>query len=160
MMDEKKYAVLLTDMQEIKVLECDPQQELFDVARDCIGCDWIELVDLNPGSSDGCVMLIDEEGKLRSELASINCVASDLYGSSVHGDPIVGNAVLVRAADDSLELMTSDAADKLAARLTDGRDAAIEKISRAFGIRPVPVNAADKADLSRRQSCRKNDMER
>lgn len=159
-MDEKKYAVLLTDMQEIKVLECDPQQELFDVARDCIGCDWIELVDLNPDSSDGCVMLIDEEGKLRNKPASINCVASDLYGSGVHGDPIVGNAVLVRATDDSLELMTSDAADKLAARLTDGRDAAIEKISRAFGIRPVPVNAADKVDPARRQSCRKNDMER
>lgn len=27
-MDEKKFAVMLTDTQEIKTLECDPQEEL------------------------------------------------------------------------------------------------------------------------------------
>ena len=31
-MDEKKFAVMLTDTQEIKTLECDPQEELFEIA--------------------------------------------------------------------------------------------------------------------------------
>lgn len=46
-MYEKKFAVMLTDTQEIKTLECDPQEELFEIARGTIGCEWIELVELN-----------------------------------------------------------------------------------------------------------------
>ena len=42
-MDEKKFAVLLTDTQEVKILECDPQEEMFEIARGAIGCDWIDL---------------------------------------------------------------------------------------------------------------------
>ena len=116
-MDEKKFAVLLTDTQEVKVLECDPQEEMLSIARDCIGCDWIELIDLNPGAGEGYVMLIDEEGKLRDRDLLINCVASDLYGADRHGDPIIGNAVIVKAADDTLELMTHSDAQGLAGRL-------------------------------------------
>ena len=44
-MDEKKFAVMLTDTQEIKTLECDPQEEIFEIARGTIGCEWIELVE-------------------------------------------------------------------------------------------------------------------
>ena len=42
-MDDKRFAVLLTDAQEVKILECDPQKEMFDIAREAIGCEWIEL---------------------------------------------------------------------------------------------------------------------
>ena len=41
-MDDKRFAVLLTDAQEVKILECDPQKEMFDIARDTIGCEWTE----------------------------------------------------------------------------------------------------------------------
>ena len=44
-MDEKKFAVMLTDTQEIKTLECDPQEELFEIARGTIasGSNWWRL---------------------------------------------------------------------------------------------------------------------
>ena len=87
-MDEKKFAVLLTDTQDVKIIECDPQEEMFDIARGIIGCDWIELVEPEPLTKDGYLLLIDEEGKLRDEDLPINCVASDLYGSDQHGDPL------------------------------------------------------------------------
>ena len=37
-MDEKKYAVQLTDAQEVKLLECDSAKEIFDIGREAIGC--------------------------------------------------------------------------------------------------------------------------
>lgn len=160
MMDEKKYAVLLTDGQEVKILECDPQEELFNIARDSIGCDWIELIDLNPGSADGYVMLIDEEGKLRDQDLLINCVASDLYGADRHGDPIIGNAVIVKAADDSLELMTHGDAQGLAHKLEQRLEQSVEKISRAFGLIPIPKPETEISETARRQSCKRNEMER
>ena len=75
-MDEKKFAVLLTDTQEVKILECDPQEEMFEIARGAIGCDWIELVETEALSKDGYLLLIDEEGKLRDDDLMINCIAS------------------------------------------------------------------------------------
>ena len=159
-MDEKKYAVLLTDTQEVKIVECDPQEEMFDIARGIIGCDWIELVEPEPLTKDGCLLLIDEEGKLREEEFPINCVASDLYGSDQHGDPIIGNAMVVRAADERLELLTANEAKQLAASLEEKRDLAVEKISRAFGLLPIPKPEQDKPDLSLRQPCKNNSMER
>ena len=153
--EEKKYAVLLTDAQEIKMLECDPQEELLEIARGTIGCDWIELVEPDPLAEKGYVMMIDEEGKLRNHPASINCIASEMYGSDRHGDPIVGNAVIVRAADERLDLLSKTEAELLADSLNHKRDLAIEKISKAFGILP----SADSRS-KRRQPCKKNDMER
>ena len=99
-MDEKKFAVMLTDTQEIKTLECDPQEEIFEIARGTIGCEWIELVEAEPLAKDGYLMLIDEEGKLKKGPVSINCLASDLYGADRHGDAIVGNVMIVRAEDE------------------------------------------------------------
>ena len=153
--EENKYAVLLTDAQEIKMLECDPQEELFEIARGTIGCDWIELVEPESLSKKGYVLMIDEEGKLRDHPASINCIASEMYGSDRHGDPIVGNAVIVRAADERLELLSKTEAEVLADSLNRKRDLAIDKISKAFGILPSADSQPD-----RRQPCRKNSMER
>ena len=158
--DEKKYAVLLTDSQEVKILECDPQEELFDTARGVIGCDWIELVEPESLAENGHVMLIDEEGKLRPNLPSVNCIASDLYGSDHHGDPIVGSAVIVHANEESLELMTNAEANQLACDLQKRRDRSIEKISKALGIHPERISDREKPEAMRRQPCRKNDMER
>ena len=159
-LDEKKYAVLLTDAQEVKILECDPQEEMFETARGVIGCEWIELVEPDTVIDTGLVMLIDEEGKLRSAPASINCIASDLYGSDRHGDPIVGNALIVHSNDESLELLTNAEAKSLAENLNMLRDQSIEKISEAFSIHPTPEPDRDASGLKRRQPCKKNDMER
>ena len=159
-MDEKKFAVMLTDTQEIKLLECDPQEELFEIARGTIGCEWIELVEAEPLTQNGYLMLIDEEGKLKKGPISINCLASDLYGSDRHGDAIVGNVLVVRAEDERLTLLTKEEASDLASGLEAKRDLAVEKISAAFGLKPIVKPELEIVDLSRRQSCRKTSLER
>ena len=159
-MEEKKYAVLLTDNQEIKILECDPQEEIFEIARGSLGCEWIELVEPDALSKNGYLLLIDEEGKLKDGPMPINCIASDMYGSDRHGDPIVGNAMIVRAGDERLMLLTKDEAEILSSGLDALRDMSIEKISKAFGLQPMPSIEREIMDATRRQSCRKVGMER
>ena len=154
-MEERAYTVLLTEKQEIKLLECDPQEDLFELARGAIGCDWIELVEADALNQKNCVLLIDEEGKLRDKPAGINCVASDLYGSDQHGDPIVGSAIVVHTDEDRLELLTSGEAKALTAELEANREQSITKISRAFGLRRPKERNPD-----RRQPCKTNGMER
>ena len=159
-MDEKKYAVMMTDTQEIKIMECDPQEEIFDIARGTIGCDWIEIVEADLLAQNGYLMLIDEEGKFKKGPVSINCLASDLYGADRHGDAIVGNVMVVRAEDERLTLLTKEEANILSTTLETKRDLAVEKISAAFGLKPIVKPELEIVDLSRRQSCRKNSMER
>ena len=64
-MEEKQYAVLLTETQDVKVMACNPDKDMFDIGREAIGCDWIELVEAEPLAKDGLLMMIDEEGKLK-----------------------------------------------------------------------------------------------
>ena len=85
-------------------------------AGEAIGCDWIELVEAEPLAKDGLLMMIDEEGKLKPGGALINATASALYGTERHGDPIMGNAVIVRTTGENLELLTSGEAEQLAVR--------------------------------------------
>lgn len=61
-MDEKQYAVLLTETQDVKVMACDSGKDIFDIGREAIGCDWIELVEAETLAKDGLLMMIDEEG--------------------------------------------------------------------------------------------------
>ena len=75
----------------------------------------------------------------------INCIASDLYGSERHGDPIVGGAMIVKAGDDRLELLTEKEAAALVAGLDQKRELAIDKISRAFGLHPAGKDEIEKA---------------
>ena len=67
---------------------------------------------------------------------------------------------MVRAQDESLELMTESEAKELAAGFEQSRDRAIEKISRAFGLMPQMKKDPEIGDPSRRQPCRKDGMER
>ena len=158
--DERKYAVLLTDTQEIKIVECDPQEEMFGIARGLIGCEWIELVEAAPLSKQGYLMLIDDEGKMKGGEIPINCIASDLYASDQHSDPIAGKTMIVRAADEKLELLTASEAKQMADNLMMNRDKAIDKISHAFGLIPTQKDEPEIVSASRRQPCKKNDMER
>ncbi len=50
-------------------------------------------------------LLIDEEGLLRDEHPEINWIASFWYGANVHGNPIVGDVVIMKNA------MTDDGPD-------------------------------------------------
>lgn len=159
-MYEKRYAVLLTDAQEVLLMACNPQQELFDIARQAIGCDWIELVEAEPLAKQGMLMLIDEEGKLKPGAAFINCIASHLYGAEEHGDPIVGNAVVVKFTGEQLELMTEAEAKQLATDLEQIRASAIAQITEKFAPRPAHRTERSIAAAPHRQPCKKNNQER
>ena len=159
-MDEKQYAVLLTETQDVKVMACNPDKDIFDIGREAIGCNWIELVEVEPLAKDGLLMMIDEEGKLRPGGALINATASALYGTEQHGDPIMGNAVIVRTTGENLELLTAGEAEQLAARMEAIRDRALQKIAEAFARRSAHKQERSVAAPTRRQPCRKGNLER
>ena len=159
-MDEKRYAVLLTETQDIKVMACNPDKDMFDIGREAIGCDWIELVEAAPLAKDGLLMMIDEEGKLKPGGALINATASALYGTERHGDPIMGNAVIVRTTGENLELLTAGEAEQLAARMEAVRDRALQKIAEAFAHRSTHKRERVASSPTRRQPCRKDNLER
>ena len=159
-MEEKKFAVLLTDTQDIQIINCDPQRDMFDTARQAIGCDWIELVEAEPLAKQGMLMLIDEEGKLKPGAAFINCIASHLYGAEEHGDPIVGNAVVVKFTGEQLELMTEAEAKQLATDLEQIRASAIARVMEKYAPRPAHRTERSIAAAPHRQPCKKNNQER
>lgn len=41
-------------------------------------------------------LLIDEEGHIKEEVPEINWIASFWYGANVHGNPIVGDVVIMK----------------------------------------------------------------
>lgn len=143
-----------------KVIACNPDKDIFDIGREAIGCDWIELVEAEPLAKDGLLMMIDEEGKLKPGGALINATASALYGTEQHGDPIMGNAVIVRTTGENLELLTFGEAEQLAVRMEAVRDSALQKIAEAFARRPTSKQERSTSSLPRRQPCRKNNLER
>lgn len=159
-MDEKRYAVLLTETQDVRVIACNPDKGIFDIGRKAIGCKWIELVEAEPLAKDGLLMMIDEEGKLKPGGALINATASALYGTERHGDPIMGNAVIVRTTGENLELLTAGEAGKLAARMETIRDRALQKIAEAFARRSAHQQERSASAPARRQPCRKGKLER
>lgn len=67
-----------------KVIACNPDKDIFDIGREAIGCDWIELVEAEPLAKDGLLMMIDEEGKLKPGGALINATASALYAGNAY----------------------------------------------------------------------------
>lgn len=159
-MEEKRFAVLLTDTQAIQIINCDPQRDMFDTARQAIGCDWIELVEAELLAKQDMLMMIDEEGKLKPDAAFINCIASHLYGAEVHGDPIVGNAVVVKTTGEQLELMTEAEASQLAADLEQIRASPIARITEKFIPKRNKQMERNPVETPPRQPCRQNDQER
>lgn len=105
-------------------------------------------------------MMIDEEGKLKPGGALINATASALYGTEQHGDPIMGNAVIVRTTGEDLELLTAGAARQLAVQMEAVRDRTLQKIAEAFARRSASRQGRSTSSLPRRQPCRKNNLER
>ena len=89
----------------------------------------------------------------------INCIASHLYGSERHGDPIVGDAVIVKSAGESLELLTHDEAKQIAFAMEQARDVSIEKVADAFGLRPAK-KVSEKVKTPHRQTGDKRQQER
>ena len=100
-----------------------PTDFSFSWVEKLIGCDMIEIV--RPEKLPRkFVMLIDEEGKLKPN--SINPICSWLYGTEHHGDPIVGNAMIVKETFVNGEMdfcgMTVEELEELRTTLVNGGD--------------------------------------
>lgn len=87
--------------------------DVCQLAKTFIGCTYIEAVRAN-GIKYPYRMLVDEQGMFE-EKPVLNILASFLYGTQFHGQPIVGNAVLVADqvlpnGDHDLRLLTKQEA--------------------------------------------------
>lgn len=62
---------------------------------------------------EGLCMVVDDEGRLKG--SAINNIASVLYGTPEHGQPIAGNAVILREGSvaGELDFMSLDDGDEV-----------------------------------------------
>lgn len=89
----------------------------FHMSRDAftisqaIDCDFIEIV--RPVGYYPCVLVIDDSGRLKDK--PVNKLASLIYGIKRHGEPIVGNALLLKEGmfNGEPDLMSLDVEDLL-----------------------------------------------
>lgn len=95
----------------IELVERRENESVLDFCYRVIGCKTIDIV--RPQNLDAAYcMIVDDEGLL-AERPRFNVFASHLYGAHVHGQPIVGNAVLMknRQDDDGVTTIWLDKAE-------------------------------------------------
>lgn len=84
------FALVVNTENEIRMIEYDSPH--YDVLRDAVGGYYDHICPL--GLNRPYSMMVNEEG-LRLNLAK-NLFGSFLYGTMIHGKPIVGNIVIVK----------------------------------------------------------------
>ena len=117
MSENRLYAVLLkTDdlHPQLVMSTLIASGDVCQMAKSFISCNCIEAVKA-AGIKHPYRLLVDEEGMLR-EKPVLNFLASYLYGTHHHGQPIVGNAVIVaeevlQNGDHDLRLLTKKEAE-------------------------------------------------
>lgn len=117
MSENRLYAVLLkTDdlHPQLVMSTLIASGDVCQMAKSFIGCNCIEAVKA-AGIKHPYRLLVDEEGILK-EKPVLNFLASYLYGTHHHGQPIVGNAVIVaeevlQNGDHDLRLLTKKEAE-------------------------------------------------
>ena len=108
-------------------------EDIMDTVRKMIGCEWIEVV--HPRRlSEQYAVLVDEEGLLKASPV-FNEIASYLYEIEQHGQPIVGDAVIVRVVYDpeagaGLEWLSPEEAEILANNIRAGLKQFILRLRR------------------------------
>ena len=162
------YSVMLTSGQAVSIAEVNPGEKVFDCARRNIGCDWIEIVEPEVFRDQSYVLLIDEEAKLKGDVHFVNCIASYLYETPSHGDVIIGDAMIVKAEEESLRLLTEDEAINLAQQMTQIRKVSIHEMTEYLSERKSEPKAEKSisailkmgAEIKNRQPCGKDEQER
>ena len=163
------YGVMLSSGQAVSIAEVNPGEKLFDCARRNIGCDWVEVVEPEALSDKNYVILIDEEAKLKGNMHFVNCIASYLYESPEHGDIIIGNAMIVKAEEESLRLLTEAEALDLAKDMSQIRKTAIHEMTEYLSNRKMSEIKPEKSisailrmgsEIGNRQPCCSEELER
>ena len=105
------YAVKLNTQLDIEIVEKRPDQGLLDFCYQNIGCQYVETV--HPRYlQEPYILVIDEEGRLKDK-PMVNFIASYLYGTHEHRQPIVGNALVMKLGmtDEGIDIMPPDEAE-------------------------------------------------
>lgn len=105
------YAVKLSTQLDIEIVEKKPDQGLLDFCYQNIGCQYVETV--HPRYlQEPYILIIDEEGRLKDKPA-VNFIASYLYGTHEHCQPIVGNVLVMKLGmtDDGPDILPLDEAE-------------------------------------------------
>lgn len=93
---DNKYYLRISTTGRMEIKSFDPiSDDVNDVLHEELDGAFYEIVRL-PKLSHKFLMMVDDCGAL--EHLPINGVASELYGVSVHGCPIFGDAVIMREA--------------------------------------------------------------
>lgn len=129
------YALKLCTNGDINVIEVPENKDWRWYSRQ-IGCDLVEVV--RPmGLESPRVLIVDEEGLLK-ERPVINFLASWLYETHLHGNPICGDCLVMEEYEtaDGLELGGMPKADalKLADEMKSHIWEAVNEIKKAMGI--------------------------
>ncbi len=86
-------AITVTTDNVISLIDVSENgKPLYEIVRKAIG-GYMENV-YPKGLPTDYVMIVDEEGKLKGK--PINPIGSRLYLSHIHGDPIVGNIIILK----------------------------------------------------------------
>lgn len=134
-----KYAVKLGTDLNVEIVGTE-HEKMLPFCYKHIGCNLIELVRPKGLRRTSFVMVIDEEGLL-IDMPELNFIASYLYETHKHLQPIVGNVLIVQEVetDEGVDLafLDKDTAKSLAKRLVDlqfGSVIAIRKPIEKAGI--------------------------
>lgn len=84
------YVLKINTLSAIEKIEL-PEDHDYKWYSKQIGCEWIEIV--RPVGYN-YVLIVDEEGRLKPN--RINPIASMMYGTPKHGEPIVGTCLLMK----------------------------------------------------------------
>lgn len=105
------YAVKLSTTLNIEIVEKKPDQGLLDFCYQNIGCQYVETVHARY-FQEPYILMIDEEGRLKDK-PSINFIASYLYGTHEHHEPIVGNVLVMKLGmtDEGPDILPLDEAE-------------------------------------------------
>lgn len=105
------YAVKLSTTLNIEIVEKKPDQGLLDFCYQNIGCQYVETVHARY-LQEPYILMIDEEGRLKDK-PSINFIASYLYGTHEHHEPIVGNVLVMKLGmtDEGPDILPLDEAE-------------------------------------------------
>lgn len=95
-----KAIKLNAENMSVEIIEADAKRTVLDQAYEMIDCRLIDVVYAS-GLKEPYVMVVDDEGLLVNE-PRMNVIGSILYGIREHGQPIVGNAIIMK------DVMTED----------------------------------------------------
>lgn len=119
MMTVKLHTNGLIEQHEIDEKAYEYKFEAFAAA---IGCEWIDIVHA-ANLPEGYCLVVDDEGLLKGQPV-VNLIASYLYGTQEHGQPLCGDVLIAKDeyTPDGLETVGLEEADfyKVMDVLTNG----------------------------------------